>query len=104
MIVGTWVFDCKPCGKDSTPESRVKKHKIGRWLSSTDSRGEYFVRVGTRTSLRVDPFANIVARGVYLVSFDVSKGSMTLRTFRTLNLWPTRDDGYVVWIPEVNTS
>ena len=24
-IVGTWVFDCKPCGKDSTPESRVKK-------------------------------------------------------------------------------
>ena len=81
VIVGTWVFDCKPCGKDSTPESRVKKHKIGRWLSSTDSRGEYFVRVGTRTSLRVDPFANIVARGVYLVSVDVSKGSMTLRTF-----------------------
>lgn len=57
------------------------KHKIGWWLNSTDSLGEYLVRVGMRTSLRVDPFENVVARLVFIVRFDVSKGSVTLRTF-----------------------
>lgn len=48
------------------------KHKIGRWLSSVDSRGEYLVRVSTRTLLRVDPLESVVTRQVFGVSFNVS--------------------------------
>ena len=64
-----------------------------------DSRGEYPVRINTKTSLRIDSHEGVGARKEFVVSLKHTCESMTLRTMSR-----TEVDGYVVWIRKVNAS